>query len=104
MLGDTYMNINRLTGGLEGGGRTRNDPATPDNNNPATPEAAPQGDQVRISASSLSIQQIEAEVRQLPEVDDATIERIRSQLQNGSFQIDYDRLAGKMLDFEERFN
>ena len=61
-------------------------------------------DQVKLSASSKSIQQIEAEVRNLPEVDDSTVDRIRSQIENGEYKIDYQKLAGKMLDFEERLN
>jgi len=40
----------------------------------------------------------------MKDVDDATVERIRSAIDNGEYKIDYDRLAGKMLDFEDRFN
>ncbi|MEL7400888.1 MAG: flagellar biosynthesis anti-sigma factor FlgM [Pseudomonadota bacterium] len=47
---------------------------------------------------------MEAEVRNLPDVDDSTVERIRSQIESGEYKIDYQRLAGKMLDFEERLN
>ena len=59
---------------------------------------------MKLSASSKSIQQIEAEIRDMPDVDDATVERIRSAIQNGDYKIDYEKLAGKMLDFEERLN
>ena len=67
-------------------------------------ESAPLTDQVKLSASSKSIQQIEAEIKEMKDVDDATVERIRSAIDNGEYKIDYDRLAGKMLDFEDRFN
>lgn len=106
-LGDLVMNINKFTGGLDNHARTRNEPAKA----PVTPQsqAAEKDsgaftDQVKLSASSKSIQQIEAEVRNLPEVDDSTVERIRSQIENGEYKVDYQKLAGKMLDFEERLN
>jgi len=107
-LGDLVMNINKFTGGLDNHARTRNEPAKA----PATAaepqtkakESAALGDQVKLSASSKSIQQIEAEVRSLPEVDDSTVERIRAQIESGEYKIDYQKLAGKMLDFEERLN
>jgi len=40
----------------------------------------------------------------MPAVDDATVDRIRSAIENGSYKIDYNRLAGKMLDFEDGLN
>jgi negative regulator of flagellin synthesis FlgM len=61
-------------------------------------------DQVKLSASSKSIQQIEAEIKDMKDVDDATVERIRSAIQNGEYKIDYEKLAGNMLDFEDRLN
>ncbi|WP_255857181.1 flagellar biosynthesis anti-sigma factor FlgM [Bacterioplanoides sp. SCSIO 12839] len=106
-LGDLVMNINKFTGGLDNHARTRNEPSKA----PAGSEAQTQAkdsagftDQVKLSASSKSIQQIEAEVRSLPDVDDSTVERIRSQIESGEYKIDYQKLAGKMLDFEERLN
>ena len=50
------------------------------------------------------MQQIEAEIRDLPEVDDAVVERIRGAIERGEYKIDYEKLAGKMLDFEDRLN
>ena len=61
-------------------------------------------DQVKLARADKSIQQIEAEIKEMKDVDDATVERIRSAIDNGEYKIDYDRLAGKMLDFEDRFN
>ena len=107
-FGDLTMNINKFTGGLDNNARTRSEPVA---EQPASkPGAAPKeqganyADQVKLSASSKSIQQIEAEIRGMPDVDDATVERIRNALSNGEYKIDYERLAGKMLDFDERLN
>jgi len=40
----------------------------------------------------------------MPDVDDATVERIRGAIEKGEYKIDYEKLAGKMLDFEDRLN
>lgn len=104
-LGEISMNINKLTTGLDGGGRTRNDPASPQEaKKSASDSAAEAKDSVKLSARSMNIQQIEAEVSKLPDVDDKTIDRIRSAIDKGEYKIDYERLAGKMLDFEEKLN
>lgn len=107
-LGEISMNINKLTGGLEGGGRTKTDAASPQNpkteeNSKATSSVG-SADQVKLSSSSMNIQQIEAEVSKMPDVDDKTIDRIRSAIDNGEYKIDYQKLAGKMLDFEGKLN
>jgi negative regulator of flagellin synthesis FlgM len=107
-LGEISMNINKLTGGLEGGGRTKTDPASPQNQkteeNTKAASSVGSADQVKLSSSSLNIQQIEAEVSKMPDVDDKTIDRIRSAIDNGEYKIDYQKLAGKMLDFEGKLN
>lgn len=106
-LGDLVMNINKFTGGLDNNARARNETtkaATSQAPQAKAEQSAGLTDQVKLSASSKSIQQIEAEVRNLPEVDDNTVDRIRSQIESGEYKIDYQKLAGKMLDFEERLN
>lgn len=99
------MNISKITNGIDSAGRTRNDS---ERDNKVTPlsngkESAKTND-VQLSASSKSIQQVEAEVRAMSDVDDATVDRIRAAIDSGNYKIDYERLAGKMLDFEERLN
>lgn len=104
-LGEISMNINKLTTGLDGGGRTRNDPTNPQEAKSKVEDSSSNnGDQVKLSARSMNIQQIEAEVSKLPDVDDKTIDRIRTAIDKGEYKIDYERLAGKMLDFEEKLN
>ena len=104
-LGDLSMNISKLTGGVNSGSQTRNEPVSKDEGNTAKAQtSATIADQVKLSASSKSMQQIEAEIRDMPEVDDSTVERIRTALEKGEYKIDYSRLAGKMLDFEDDLN
>ena len=106
-LGEMMMNINKFTNGNSvDTNRSRTEPvkAPETNAEGKARESAPLTDQVKLSASSKSIQQIEAGIKEMKDVDDATVERIRSAIDNGEYKIDYDRLAGKMLDFEDRFN
>lgn len=101
------MNISKFTNGNSvdtNRSRTESVKAPETNAEGKARESAPLTDQVKLSASSKSIQQIEAEIKEMKDVDDATVERIRSAIDNGEYKIDYDRLAGKMLDFEDRFN
>ena len=102
------MNINKLTSGLEGGGRAKTDAASPQNQkteeNTKAASSISSSDQVKLSTSSMNIQQIEAEVSKMPDVDDKTIDRIRSAIDNGEYKIDYQQLAGKMLSFEGKLN
>lgn len=107
-LGEISMNINKLTTGLDGGSRAKADATNPQNAkteaNTKSSAAINTGDQVNISSSSMNIQQIEAEVSQMSDVDDKTIDRIRNAIDNGEYKIDYQKLAGKMLDFEGKLN
>lgn len=104
--GDLFMNINKLTSGLDNSARTRTETAAAADKAPVAKATASAGltDQVKLSASSKSMQQIEAEIRDLPEVDDATVERIRGAIERGEYKIDYEKLAGKMLNFEDDLN
>ncbi|WP_300426021.1 flagellar biosynthesis anti-sigma factor FlgM [Thalassolituus sp.] len=106
-LGDMMMNINKFTNGLDSSRSRSNEPVKPTTSQGAdskAKESAGFTDQVKLSASSKSIQQIEAEIKDMQDVDDATVERIRSAIQNGEYKIDYEKLAGKMLDFEDRLD
>lgn len=105
-LGENSMNINKLTTGLDSSRSKVAENAAVDRGSEKSEKnsSTSSTDQVKLSASSVNIQQIEAEVKQLPEVDDATIDRIRGQIERGEYKIDYQQLAGKMLNFEEKFN
>lgn len=107
-LGEISMNINKLTSGLDGGSRAKTESANPQNTkvdeNAKAASTISNSDQVKLSTSSMNIQQIEAEVSKMPDVDDKTIDRIRSAIDSGEYKIDYQQLAGKMLDFEGKLN
>lgn len=103
------MNINKLTNALNTGDR-----AKPQNAVTSKPEKGSDGaqvsrqeqplDKVMLSADSSSMQSIEAEIKSLPVVDDATVDKIRSAIESGEYKIDYDKLAGNMLSFEDNLS
>lgn len=100
------MNINNLTNGLGGSTKPR-DADSAENKLPVADQPASSGkhdDKVHLSAQSKSIQQIESEVANLPDIDEATISRIQDALANNEYTIDYEQLAGKMISFETMLN
>jgi len=99
------MNINKLTTGVGGGGQSR------PTDKVSSPGQGKQGDSAQVAKSdvtlsqqSKSIQQIEAEVAKLPDIDDAAVERIKGALANNEYKIDYERIAGKMIKFDGLIN
>lgn len=103
------MNINKLTDALTTGNRTKPQAGALEQGKKAgsvsvqTDSTQPQ-DKVLLSASSGSMQSLEAEIKAMPVVDDATVDRIRHAIDSGEYKIDYDKLAGNMLNFEDNLN
>ena len=99
------MNINKLTNGVGGGGPTPETPKPTEGAKAPDPSASvsSQSD-VKLSQETKSIKQIEAEVSKLPDIDDAAVERIKGALANNEYKIDYERIAGKMIKFDNLLN
>lgn len=69
---------------------------------PAAQEAPARGaDQVSFSSQARDLKNLENSVRRLPDVDQSRVARIKAALADGSYKIDNEKLAGKLLDFEE---
>jgi negative regulator of flagellin synthesis FlgM len=100
------MNINNLTNGVGGGGQPRGTEKTGSSSSQSkAPDTANTSNtEVKLSAQSKSIQQIEAEVAKMPEIDNATVERIKGALANNEYKIDYERVAGQMIKFDSILN
>ncbi len=56
---------------------------------------------VTLSRDAQSIQSAEDALRDQPSVDDNKVEQIRQALNDGSFQVDPDQLAQKMLEIDD---
>ncbi|NWN90679.1 flagellar biosynthesis anti-sigma factor FlgM [Marinobacter adhaerens] len=60
-----------------------------------------QGDKVNLSSQARNLKQLEEKLGSYPEVDDNRVAEIRSALENGTYKVDAEKLAQKMLDMDE---
>lgn len=75
-------------------------PATPTAQEQATAAAstASASENVSLSSRAKGLKQTEQRLKDYPDVDDAKVDAIRAALQNGSFKVDAQKLAQKMLE------
>lgn len=59
------------------------------------------GENVSLSSQAKNLKQLEQKLGSYPEMDDDRIEQIKSALENGSYKIDAEKLAQKMLEMDE---
>ncbi|SFM25209.1 flagellar biosynthesis anti-sigma factor FlgM [Marinobacter zhejiangensis] len=59
------------------------------------------GESVKLSAQAKNLKQLEERLNAYPEMDDARIEQIKSALADGSYKVDAEKLAQKMLDMDK---
>ncbi|MDX1589935.1 MAG: flagellar biosynthesis anti-sigma factor FlgM [Oleiphilaceae bacterium] len=66
------------------------------------PKAAPQqGTNVSLSESARTLTEAQNALAQQPEIDDSKVESIRQALADGSFKMDAEEVARKMLDMDD---
>ncbi|MEQ5833574.1 flagellar biosynthesis anti-sigma factor FlgM [Marinobacter sp. NFXS9] len=75
---------------------------------PSTPtpteQARTQGsrpDNVSLSSQARDLKKLEEQMSSYPEVDDDRIEQIKSALADGSYKVDAEKVAQKMLDMDK---
>ena len=59
------------------------------------------GESVNLSSQARDLKQLEQKLGDFPEMDDERIAQIRSALEDGSYKIDAQQLAQKMLDMDK---
>lgn len=57
-------------------------------------------DTVEISSSTALLAEAEKQANSTPDIDQAAVEKVRESLRNGEMEINFERLAQKMLEFE----
>ena len=62
---------------------------------------AQRGDAVELTGTATLLKRIEARLAGVPEVDRARVSALRQQIRSGEYEIDADRLAGKLLRLEK---
>ena len=65
---------------------------------PAEPSSA--ANQIRLTDTATNLKQIEARVKDLPDVDRARVEALRQRIESGAYEINAGRLADRLLAFE----
>jgi negative regulator of flagellin synthesis FlgM len=59
------------------------------------------GENVNLSSQAKNLKQLEQKLGEYPEMDDDRIEQIRTALADGSYKIDAEKLAQKMLEMDK---
>lgn len=62
---------------------------------------AARGENVNLSSQAKNLSQLEQRLGDYPEMDDDRIAQIRSALEDGSYKVDAEKLAQKMLDMDQ---
>jgi len=62
---------------------------------------AARGENVNLSNQAKNLNQLEQKLGEYPEMDDDRISQIRSALEDGSYKVDAEKLAQKMLDMDK---
>lgn len=90
--------------GLEvGNTRTRTvNRAAQENDTAATGQARTPRDAVEITDTAVKLKAVEAQLAQLPDVDQARVEAIRQRIESGGYKPDPARIAQKLLRLEQQ--
>jgi negative regulator of flagellin synthesis FlgM len=91
-------NINGLTPVQNNTNRNREKAAASDK--PAKASETVKGDQVELSPKARQLNDIESNLKRLPEVNHERVNHIRQALRDGNYSVDPARLAAKIVQFE----
>lgn len=64
----------------------------------------PSKDTVALSTQAIDISALESRIQQLPDIDAARVVELHNRIMAGEYEIDSERLAGKILDLESSFD
>ena len=102
------IDINGINPNQPGSSRSRNVDAQQvrQNSDTKTPNgqetiADKRGESVSFSGTAKDFQQIEAGLKDLPDIDADKVANIRAALEDGSYEVSADRVAQKMLNMEK---
>lgn len=98
----TNINSNRsqLSSNQAGSAKSRNEAA--EGSKSETPSSA--GDRVTLTNTASRLQNIEQQLSNASSIDNARVAEVQSAITSGDYAIDSDRIADKMLAFEDFMN
>lgn len=67
-------------------------------------ESASGSDNVQLTHTATSLKNIEARLASVPDVDRARVEAIRQRVESGSYRMDVNRIADRLMRFERELN
>ncbi len=91
------LNSSRADGPKKQSGAKAADPAKNSSENAASVDSSSK-DSVSFSESAQNLARIEAELKSLPEVNQARVDEIKAKIERGEYTPDSDNLAQKMLE------
>jgi negative regulator of flagellin synthesis FlgM len=75
-------------------------PVNGDSSNRGGVGASSQGDKVSVTSEAFRLKQIEEQLSNVPEVNSAKVSEIRKQIADGTFTINPQAIAAKLIAFE----
>ncbi|MHB8346853.1 MAG: flagellar biosynthesis anti-sigma factor FlgM [Acidiferrobacterales bacterium] len=71
---------------------------------PQGPQNTPGADTVSLTGTAAHLKALETVMASLPVVDSQRVEQLRQSVSNGSYRVDSQRVAGKLVSFESRLH
>ena len=69
--------------------------------NEGSSSSSSDGDRVTLTNTASRLKNIENELSSASSIDSARVAKVQSAISNGDYNVDADRIADKMLDFED---
>ncbi|MBF8745430.1 flagellar biosynthesis anti-sigma factor FlgM [Pseudomonas putida] len=88
-----------ITGGVRGSSASGNAEKTGETVE-ANKTASTSGESVHLSQEAQQLQQVTDKLRDQPVVNSARVAELKQAIADGSYKVDADRVASKLLDFE----
>jgi negative regulator of flagellin synthesis FlgM len=98
MININNLGVNAQPKTLDGGRKDVTDPSSDKNVSGGASSAATNQGGVQLSDEAQKLEGIKKSIMSAPEVNEAKVERIKSEIANGQYKINFSNLADRMVD------